>query len=422
MAITRNMFVPMLVYYGYSLTQVAYVIILSGVLGVLISLLMYRYPQIVSRNPKSLLLTTHVLERVSWFTLPLLLDQPILLSIMYGVAQSITIPVGVLLNYALLALFSEERDFTDITILRTAGGSASSILGLGLGVYISTYISPPEVYILSYLTAFVVGILGSISLLPINISERESVVRESLESYAEEVEIRKINTFTMLSLMNIGASILGIAWTPLLRELGAPLNIPITLGLVGSIGGVIGPYIWKGYKMYLLAMLINAITVVLIPLTPLLYLHLLYSFILSATFVGANLIGASIYSRYVRSIGIVRASTFLTASAAVGMLASSIVGVFVRGDILIALLISSITRFAATAIAGIAIPETAIVPREVAYGYARLIYTTTILGYTFTVETSIRTLKLTLQIIAFTVLLTLIYIIYRLGFILYKGV
>ncbi|MEM4672969.1 MAG: hypothetical protein QW366_04255 [Sulfolobales archaeon] len=422
-SITRTMFIPMLAYYGYPLDQISYIVMASGVLGIALSMLMYRYPEIISKSPKLLLVLTHFLERVLWFSLPFLLDQPLILSIVYGMAQSITIPVGVLLNYSMLVLFPEEKDFTDLTILRTAGGSASSVLGLIIGVYATAFIEPPSVYEFLYFISFMIGILGTLSISPLRVDSIVSLSRTSASEISrEEIEISKINTFTMLSLMNIGANILGIAWTPLLKNLGAPLSIPVALGLVGSIGGVIGPYLWKGFRMYLVAMMINALTVLLIPLTTPVYIHLLYSFILSATFVGANLIGVSIYSRYVRSIGIVRASTFLTASTAVGMLISSFVGVLVRGDITLALIISSTARFLAVLVAVLAIPETALIPREIAVGYARLVYSTTLLGYTFAVETSIRTLKITLQIIGIVILIVLVFLIYRIGFILYKGV
>jgi len=60
-----------------------------------------------------------------------------------------------------------------------------------------------------------------------------------------------------------------------------------------------------------------------------------------------------------------------------------------------------------------------VVASSVAYGYSRLLYSSSVLGYTFTVDTSKRIVKLTVEILAISVLLVLLYFIYRVvGFII----
>lgn len=418
-AITRNMFVPMLSYHGYPTEVIARVTLLAGLLGVAISVVMYERPDLLTGNIKMLLLATYLCERILWLSLPFALGQPLLLSALYGVAQAVTIPVSVLMNYVLLTLFRGEEDFRSATIMRTAASNAASLLGLLFGVYMATYVEPPDLYQVMYITSFTAGLLGVLTLLPLHLSAEGPEPSGFRSSSREGAEMSGANAFLMLLMMNAGSSILGMVWAPLLRKLGAPLNIPILLSLLGSLGGTVGPYLWRNYKAYLLAMIANATTLGLLILSSSIWIHLVYSFVLSATFVGANMIGASIYSRYLRELGIVKASTLLAASTAGGTLLSSIIGMLVRGDERLALVVSLLFRLAAVAIVALAIPETALVPPEVAIGYARLVYSTSMMGYTFAIETSVKVLKLTAQLLAITILIVLTIIIYRLALLLY---
>ncbi|HID06832.1 MAG TPA: hypothetical protein EYP10_06760, partial [Armatimonadetes bacterium] len=303
--------------------------------------------------------------------------------------------MGILLNVAMLGVFS-GADFVDVGVKRAAAGSAASILGTLFVTYVAAALPPPESYYLAYVSAALVGLTATAVLVMYKVPAEVDV--SAAAELAEEVDIKKVNTFVLLTLMFVGENLLGLAWSPLLKGLGAPVYMAVALSLAGSVGGVVGPYLWKGYRRYTLAIAINVALTATIPLVVWAPAHVALAALATMTFIGANLIAMSIYSRYVRALGVVGASTFLTAAGSAGLLGASLIGGYVTGDPRVALAMAAGFKFAALGVALLAIPETAVVPPPTAYGYGRLVYSSSVMGYTFTVETSKRVIKLTIEV------------------------
>lgn len=116
-AVTRGLFVPMLTYSGYTLNALSQVTFFAALMNVIISYLIYNYPEALAKNIKTKLLLVHGLEKLLFAVLPFLIGFPDILIIVYGVALTVTIPVGVLLNVALLNVFVQE-EFVEISVLR----------------------------------------------------------------------------------------------------------------------------------------------------------------------------------------------------------------------------------------------------------------------------------------------------------------
>jgi len=418
-AVSRGLFIPMLTYSGYPLDRVSTITFIAAVFNVVVSYLIYYNPRFMSRNTKAKLFLFHFMERIIWTSLPFTLYSLDLLTLFYGLAQVVTIPVGVLLNIAMLDVFKDE-EFVEVNVLRSAVASAASLIGSLFTIYITALLTPPQSYYVAYVVSGLVGLLASFSLIPYGMS-KYFIERES-EKVPEEVEIRKVNTFLMLVLMMSGGNLLGLAWPQTLKLLGAPLYITIALNLAGNIGGILGPYLWRGYRSYVVAIAINTAFTASIPLITVSYGHIAVSAILSATFIGANLIASSIYSKYVKSLGVVRASTFLTSSSAVGLLTASLIGRYIPQNPFLIYGLAAFLKALALLVVLIAIPETAVVPVKTAYGYGKLIYTASVLGYTFTVETSFKIFKIFLQVLALTALALLLLFIYGVVIILTSGV
>lgn len=407
-AVSRGLFIPMLIYSGYPLEAASTVTLISALLSVLVSYLIYYNPSAMIRNVKLKLLLFHVTERFIWTSLPFMLKSQELLTVLYGLAQAVTIPVGILLNVAMLNVFKDD-EFVEVSVLRSAVASASSLLGSLFTIYVTALLPPPQSFYIAYLTSGFIGLMASASLIPYKVG---SDFPEEGVKLPEEVEVRKVNTFLILILMMSGGNLIGLAWPQTLKMLGAPLYVTLALNLAGNLGGVVGPYIWRGYRGYVVAMAVNVVFTALIPLIAIPYAHMALSAVLSATFIGANLIASSIYSKYVKSLGIVRASTFLTSSSVIGLLIASLVGRYVPQNQFLIYGLATAFKFLALLIVLVAIPETAVVPPKVAYGYGRLVYTISLLGYTFTTETSLKILKIFLQILALTMLTLLLILIY----------
>ncbi|MEM3504250.1 MAG: hypothetical protein QW134_08510 [Nitrososphaeria archaeon] len=411
-AVSRNLFVPMLAYSGYSLQLISYVTLTAAVLSIIASYLIYSYPKIVETRTKLKLILFHATERFIWFSLPFMLDSPNFMVATYAIAQALTIPVGVLVTIAMFTQY-QETDFVDLTVKRTAASSAASILGMVFSTYVTADIAAPQSYFTAYLTALLVGLVSTITLVPYNISSEIKSIQN--HKVSEEIEFKKINTFVLFAFMMVGGNILGLSWSPLLKNLNAPVYIAVGLSLAGSIGGTIGPYLWKGYRQYLLAIVFNVITTTSVMFFKLPEIHLILSFIASMTFLGVNLLATSIYSRYVKVFGIVKASMFLTSANAVGLFVASFITCFITSEPTIAIVFSTIFRLLALFVALFAIPETAIVPPSTTYEFGRVIYSSSVLGYTFTVNASKNMIKFMVEILALTFLISFLYFIYRIA-------
>ncbi|MEM0015293.1 MAG: hypothetical protein QXX81_02365 [Zestosphaera sp.] len=409
-AVTRGLFVPMLTYSGYSLDKVSQVSFFAALMNVIISYLIYNNPDMFSRNVRLKLLSIHASERVLFALLPFLIGSPDALVLVYSVALTVTIPVNVLLNVALMSVFVLD-EFVEINVLRSAVGAAASLLGSLYSMVLTAFLEPPTSYYVAYVSSSLIGLMATLSLayytMPADFTSLSKTTRE-------EAEIRKVNTFLMLVMMIGGGNLIGLAWPQLLKSLDTPLYVTILLNVAGNVGGVIGPYLWKGYRGYVLAMTFNILFTSSIPLLRHPWMHVGVSAALSATFIGANLIASSIYSRYVESLGVVKASTFLSASNGVGLFIASVLGKYLPGSPPLIFSVATMLKFLGLLVVALAIPETSIVPPRTAYGYGKLIYSASMLGYTFTVETSRKILKVFIQIIALAFLLTLILLIYEL--------
>jgi hypothetical protein len=414
-AITRNLFIPMLTYQNYSLYLIFYVNLAAALLSILISYLIYVRSSLVSSSVRFRLLIMHVCERVLWMILPFIVGFPNLLLVMYALSQAIAIPVSILMNLAVFLSFRNE-ELIDVNILRSAVGSAASILGSLFIVYTTATVKAPDSYYISYVSGALMGLVASLSLLLYPSSAlRYSIHQDGLRS--EDVEVRRVNIFIMLIFSLAGANLVGLGWPSLLKKMDTPLYLVTALSLAGSFGGIIGPYLWRGFKKYVYAMAINSVTTLLIFFTPWPPAHLGYSAILSMSFVGFNFIALSIYSKYIVSLGVVEASTLLAVANPIGLLIASLTGMYID-NLLLIFLLASIYKLSALTISLLAIPESAIIPVKTAYGYGRLIYSIGVIGYTFTMETSRQAIRLTLQILALTTLITALYLIYRLANIL----
>lgn len=407
---TRGTFIPMVAYAGYSVEEISLVLMLSAIGGVAVSYVVYVKLSSLTGRGRALLMIMHVSERFFWCSLPIFLAQVELISIVYLLGQVTSILTSILLTALILEGF-DEKTAVEMFVSRAAFSSAASLIGSIMTTYIAAIMPAPDRYYLIYFGSGSVGLLSSIFLMFVKPQGRGVAPRRPEVSL--EVEVKKVSVYVMLTFMFLGSNLLALGWPPLLRDIGAPLWIAVALNVSGGLGGMVGPYIWRSYKQYALAVLLNSITVLFILSTSAAYVHLLISFILSVTFVGANLIATSIYSRYVEAIGSIKASTLLISSNMLGLFFSTLLGAVAKEPSTL-ILLSFFSRIFASILTLIAIPEAAIVPYKTAYGYARLIYSTSLIGYTLTVETSKEVIKLAVKVLALTLVIGILIFIYRL--------
>ena len=413
-AISRGLFVPMLAYSGYSLESISWVALPASLGGVALSAAIFRRSEVVTSRFRVLLLASHLLERVLWLAPPFLIRWLAAEAVVYTLGNVFSLLTSLLLGVLIFSYFPSEGEIVKVSVRRSAAGAVASLLGALLMTYLPTLVEPPTVYYTLYLAAFAVGLVSTITLLLI--PRMPTRVEEPLRAggVREEAMVKGVNAYLVLVLMNAGGNLVGLAWSPLLRELNAPLYVPLALSLMGNVGALLGPIAWRSYRAYLAAMSVNALLTAVIPFVRTPEAHPLISLTTSFTFMGANLLGMQLFAQLSRRLGRVKASVFSSSAGYLGLLLSTTLSVAVRMPPSAALLAAAVLKLLAVVVAMLAIPETAVVPERKVYEYSRLIYSTSLYGYTFTVQASREFLKTVLEMLAAVALITLIYLVYRL--------
>lgn len=408
-AVTRGLFVPMLAYSGYPTDLISRVLLPTSVGGVLVSLSLYRKPGILANNLKYLLLSLHAAERIAWFSLPFLLSDPLLLAAAYLIANLISAVVSISIAVLIFSILPIDEVMV-VSVNRSAASSAASLLGSLFMTYVSAFVEQPQSYYLSYTTAMLVGLSSSLSLLlipsiPNRISEESSEV--------EEVRVRSSTALLVMSLMLAGANMVGIAWSPFLKEIGAPVYLAVALSITGNLGGAVGSYLWRGYRSYAIAILLNTLVTLAIPFITSAAYHVGLSFLTSLTFMGANLLGMQVFSEVSRKLGRVRASVYLTSSNYLGLLLAVSISMVWPLKPSLLLILAGLIKLLGLTLTLLVIPEAAVIPARRAYELSRMIYSTSLLGYSFTLQASREFFKMMIAVLSLTFLLLLLYVIYR---------
>ncbi|RDD53473.1 MAG: hypothetical protein BA066_04245 [Candidatus Korarchaeota archaeon NZ13-K] len=408
-SVTRGLFVPMLTYSGYPTGLISQVLLPTSIGGILISLLLYERPGMLTNSFRYSLLLLHISEKIAWLFLPFLLQDPRLVSAAYLMANIISAIVSIAMGALIFSIFGAE-EVIEISIHRSAASSAASILGSLFMTYVSAALEPPSSYQLCYITAALIGLSSSLSLLLVpGIPGR--IFEEAREE--EEAKVRSSAALLVLSLMLAGGNMVGISWSPLLREMGAPMYLAVALSVTANLGGALGSYLWRSYRAYALAILMNTVITLTIPFIRVPVYHVGLSLLTSLTFIGANLLGTQIFSDVSRRLGRVRASAYLTSSNYTGLLLAVMISMARPFSSSQLLLLAGLIKLSGLALTLLAIPETAVIPARRAYEVSRMIYSTSLLGYSFTSQASREFLRTMIATIFLTILVTVLYVIYR---------
>lgn len=410
--VTRGLFIVMLSYSGYEMSSISIVSLFSALLGVLVSYLLYYKQSIIYRKFKLKMVIAHGAERFLWMSLPFFVWNREATAVLYSLSMAITVPVGVFISSAMMALFKGE-ELDDLNAKRNVASAAASLIA-GVFMTLSLALLPaPESYYITYVSA---GLLGLSSTFAVSMLKIQGVDEKEVLALHEEDRAKLTTTFLFLIIMFTGSNMLGIAWIPYLKGMGAPSYIAALMNLVGSIGGIIGPYLFRSFRHHRIAVSTNALVTFSIPFILVPLVHPALSFMTSATFVSVNLLSMLIYSGYVENLGIARASVLLTASSFIGLVIASFLGLFLQPFLL--LILAGISKIIAALIVTFAVPETAVVPKEVAMGYARLIHSVSTAGYMTAAVVSRQAILTALKVFSFSLLLVLVYLIYRLLFLI----
>ncbi len=411
-SITRGFLIVMLSYAGYSLSILSSIFLLQAALSVAICIVMYYKYRVRGRESlRRLTILFHALERILWMSLPFAVPFRSLEICLACAAMVCTTPVGIFLNYLVYSQF-RGKDAVDIVSKRFALGSVSSIVGALLGMVLVWVIHSSTVYVMMYLLAGAVGLVGSIALL---FTRLEPFIPEEVEAVTPvlEIEVRKVNAFLFLILYCAGTNIMYIMWIPFLKSLGASQAIAASLAIIGPVGTIVGSLLWKSPARCRLAMLLLLLSIFPVIIVRIVSAQLVLYLMFSIAAISGFIMSAIVYSTYTREIGTLRVSILSQLGYEAGVALASLITMLVIGYAYLYALALALTG-AALAIAYVAIPEFAIIPEKAALYYARLVYTASITSLTYTVLITREAAMLFLRVLALTFLITIIYFLYHL--------
>ena len=407
LSLTRGLFVIFMVSRGFGAWEVSAVALISSVIAALVSIVLFRWPSLLTGRVKLKLVLFHGLERVTWFLVPVARGYAVVAAL-YGVINSL--PVGTLINLVIYGLLSEE-DVMDLTAKRSAAFNASTILGFTVAAGLAALLPGGEKYEYMITAGAAIGLASTMLVALLDIPGGI----EAKPAGAERPE-KVFSASYFIVAQYASANLLGIVWIPyVVNKLKAPDSLAVAMNLLGTLASVFASLFWgrKPFSVLRLSLGMDVAAPVLAWATPIPALHVPLSAYSSFSFTGANFIGQFLFARYKSWLGAVRASTLAAVLGSIAQLVAAPIGLLAKENYMLAFMAVSAAKVASAVIALIAIPEVALVPEDVARAYSLVIYEKSILGYRVSVELSREVILTSLRLLAFAMSLLLLYVLYR---------
>jgi hypothetical protein len=415
LALTRNLLVIYLTSIGFDVSRISFVTLIATAIASLISVILWRFPGFLTRGVKLKLLLFHALERVFWIPMAFVRDM-LSIAVLYAVISASTTFITALMN--LLTYFSfDETGIRDVTAKRTIAGNLMNITGSAAAITMLATLPGDLKFAIIFVTGSLVGLLATLTLSIADMRNLEGV--EVPRRVGRPEQMFTISSFLLAMLTS--SNLLGIVWTPyLMGVLDAPDYLAAAMNFVSTIFGIMGSFFWVGRSLRSFRLAIGSLTLVPIAafIMPIPTAHLGISAFGTFMFTGASFLGNFLFARYLREFGVVRSSIMLSTLTNLSQLLATPFGMLFSQNYL--LLFASVIsiRLLSMALAFLTVPEVAAVPEEVARTYSQLIYTSSLMGYSYILETSKEVMALTVRFLALAAALALLYILYKLVFFL----
>ncbi|MEM1655762.1 MAG: hypothetical protein QXU12_00275 [Nitrososphaerota archaeon] len=415
LALTRNLLVIYLTSMGFGVGEISIVTVIATAISSLSSVMLWKFPNFLTRGVKAKFLLFHALERIFW--IPMVLTRDLLsIAIFYAVIGTSTTMISAFMNLLIYSSF-DEAGVRDVTAKRTIAGNLMTTIGSAAAITMLATL-PKDV---KFPVIFVVGsLLGLLSTFALSTADMRHLEGFEVPGKVKRPE-QMFTVSSFLLAMLTSSNLLGIVWTPyLMVVLGAPDYLAATMNFVSTIFGILGSLFWARRSLRSFRIALGGVTLVPIAafITPAPAAHLGISAFGTFMFTGASFLGNFLFARYLREFGAVRSSIILSALTNFSQLLATPFGILLSQNYM--LLFASVIsiRLLSVILAFLAVPEVAAVPEDVARTYSQLIYTNSLMGYALIQETSREIVALTIRLLALAAVLTLLYVIYRLVFLL----
>ncbi|MET1123770.1 MAG: hypothetical protein ABWW66_00725 [Archaeoglobaceae archaeon] len=407
--ITRSLAPVFLAAVGYSIHDILWLNLQAYAAATLLAYALFKIRRLLLQNLKSVLLASHVLERVFWGIIPV---SHILgfLPLCYSLAVIMTVPTSSLLNIAIYSLEGEEVKRT--LYYRSSFGSFSNFAGSLTALLVVASMEGTAKYLYLYTIAAAFGLMSSLL-----VSMTEFSVKHG-EEMGEEERIKSVNVFLFLLFLSSASALIGAVWQPyVMKTLKAADYMAVAISTTQTVTTIFSPLFWAGrsYRTFRVAIVLAAVSPLLITAIKIPELHVAIAVLYAFSVNGSSMLASFLFAELSRSREVV--AFFLSFASSLSQLFGVAVAIF-AGSLMF---LASAALFAmALLISILAIPEVAY-DVEKARFYSRIFYGVTISSYTFFVTLTTETALLAARLaVLFTVLLLLTFL-YRVSYYLIHG-
>ena len=418
LSFTRNLFVIYLASIGFDIAGISLMFVAATLLSSITSMILYKRPSFLVRRVKPKFLVFHACERVFWIPIIFFRDMAGI-ALFYALINLSSTFLGSFMNMLIYSSFDEEG-IRDVTAKRTAAYNITSIIG-SLGAVGLLAILPSEI---KFIALFVVGsLIGLLSTLMLLFADMRHLEGAEIPKAVEKPEqMFSISAFFLAFLAS--GNLLGIFWAPyLMTVLKAPDYVAAAMNFAATISSIAGSLLWakRSLRTFRIALGMSVLTPLAAFLIPVPAAHVGISAFNGLMGTGASFLGNFLFARYLREFGAIRSSIMMTVLGNLAQLLATPFGIFFGQQYLILFASVMLMIIASTGLAFLTIPEVAVVPEHAARTYSLLIYSNSIAGYSYMVETSKETIMLSFRLLALALVIMLLYILYRLIFFLAGG-
>jgi hypothetical protein len=311
----------------------------------------------------------------------------------------------------------DEAGVRDVTAKRTIAGNLMSVTGSAAAIMMLATLPGDLKFAIIFVTGSLVGLLATLTLSIADMKHLEGV--EVPRRVGRPEQMFTISSFLLAMLTS--SNLLGIVWTPyLMGVLGAPDYLAAAMNFISTIFGIMGSFFWARRSLGSFRLAIGSLILVPIAafITPIPTAHLGISAFGTFMFTGASFLGNFLFARYLREFGAVRSSIMLSMLTNLSQLLATPFGTLFSQNYMLLFASVILIRLLSMALAFLTVPEVAAVPEDVARTYSQLIYTSSLMGYSYILETSKWVIALTVRLLALVAVLAFLYILYKLVFFL----
>jgi len=415
LSLTRNIFVIYLTSMGFDVSGISLIFVIATFISSMVSIILYRFPSFVVRRVKVKFLMFHACERIFWIPIVFFGD---LLSIafLYAVINISSTFLGSFMNLLIYSSF-DEAGIRNVTAKRTAAYNVTSIIGSVAAIALLAALPPDLKFVIIFVVGALVGLLSTLMLALADMKHIEGAEIPKVVRRPEQMF--SISSFFLAFL--VSGNLLGIFWAPyLMNVLNAPDYVAAAMNFAATISSILGSLLWakRSLKTFRIALGMSMLTPLAAFLIPIPVAHVGISAFNGLMGTGASFLGNFLFARYLKEFGAVRSSIMMAVLGNLSQLLATPFGIFLgqRYMILFASVMAMI--LISIVLAFLTIPEVAVVPEHAARTYSYLIYSSSLIGYSYAVETSKETIFLSLRLLALAAILILLYILYRFLFFL----